>query len=99
MAGCEDSQELWTSSPPCQPFSCAGSQKGANDPRYLWPHFYRLANTRRPTLIVGEQVSGAVGHDWFDGVASDLEGIGYTCRAVDIPACSVNALIRLKLLH
>lgn len=91
IVGWEDTQEIWTGSPLCQPFSCAGRQEGANDERHLWPHFYRLANTRRPSLIVGEQVAGATGRDWFDGVATDLEGIGYACRAFDIAACSVNA--------
>jgi DNA (cytosine-5)-methyltransferase 1 len=91
IAGWEDSQELWTGSPPCQPFSRVGRKKGAHDARHLWPHFYRLADARRPSLIVGEQVAGAAGGDWFDGVASDLEGIGYACRAFNIAACSVNA--------
>lgn len=91
MAGWEDTKEIWTGSPPCQPFSCAGRQKGSHDSRHLWPHFYRLTNACRPSVVVGEQVAGAIGRDWFDRVASDLEGISYTCRALDIPACSVNA--------
>jgi DNA (cytosine-5)-methyltransferase 1 len=40
---------------------------------------------------MGEQVAGAAGYGWFDGVAADLEGEGYASRAVDIPACAVDA--------
>jgi len=43
---------------------------------------------------MGEQVAAAVGKDWLDGVSSDLEGIGYACGAVVVPACAVGALHR-----
>jgi DNA (cytosine-5)-methyltransferase 1 len=36
-------------------------------------------------------VSSAIGHGWLDGVFDDLEGEGYTCGAVVLPACSVGA--------
>jgi DNA (cytosine-5)-methyltransferase 1 len=40
---------------------------------------------------MGEQVAGAAGYGWLDGVRSDLESEGYAINGVDIPACSVNA--------
>jgi DNA (cytosine-5)-methyltransferase 1 len=40
---------------------------------------------------MGEQVAGAAGYGWLDGVRADLEREGYASRGVDIPACSVNA--------
>ena len=74
-----------------QPFSVAGKGIGTSDERHLWPHFFRLIKACRPAVVMGEQVAGKAGYGWFDGVRSDLEGEGYASRAVDIPACSVNA--------
>ncbi len=91
LAGWPDERPLWTASCPCQPFSVAGQGAGIDDPRHLWPDAFRLIRARRPALVVGEQVAGKAGYGWFDGVAADLESEGYTCRAVDIPACAVDA--------
>lgn len=91
LAGWPDDRPLWTGSCPCQPFSAAGKQLGTDDPRHLWPDFHRLIGSCRPAVVMGEQVAGAAGYDWFDGVRSDLESEGYQGRAVDIPACAVDA--------
>lgn len=91
LAGWPDTRSLWTASCPCQPFSQAGKQRGVADERHLWPDLFRLVRAVRPPVLVGEQVAGAAGYGWFDGVRADLEGEGYACRAVDIPACSVDA--------
>lgn len=91
LAGWADDRPLWTGSCPCQPFSVAGKGAGENDPRHLWPHFFRLIRACRPSVVMGEQVAGSAGYRWFDGVQSDLAGEDYACRAVDIPACAVNA--------
>ncbi len=91
LAGWPDERPLWTGSCPCQPFSVAGKGAGADDPRHLWPDFFRLIRARRPALVVGEQVAGKAGYGWFDGVAADLESENYAARAVDIPACAVDA--------
>lgn len=91
LAGWPDHRELWTGSPPCQPFSVAGKQRAQADERHLWPELFRLAGARRPPVFMGEQVAAAVGKDWLDGVFADLEGIGYACRAVVVPACAVDA--------
>ena len=91
LAGWPDDRPLWTGSCPCQPFSAAGKGLGTDDPRHLWPDFHRLISARRPPTIMGEQVAGAPGYGWFDGVRADLEGEGYASRAVDFPACSVDA--------
>src|SRR5690606_21100107 len=64
---------------------------GTDDPRHLWPDFHRLIRAYRPPVVMGEQVAGKAGYGWFDGVRSDLEGEGYSARAVDFPACSVDA--------
>ena len=91
LAGWPDDRELWTGSPPCQPFSVAGKGRAQDDERHLWPHLFRLASARRPVVFMGEQVAAAVGKNWLDGVFSDLEGIGYACGAVVVPACAVDA--------
>lgn len=91
LAGWPDDEPMWTGSCPCQPFSTAGKGAGTDDPRHLWPDFHRLISARRPPVIMGEQVAGAAGYGWFDGVSSDLESEGFASRTVDFPACSVDA--------
>jgi DNA (cytosine-5)-methyltransferase 1 len=91
LAGWEDEREVWTGSCPCQPLSCAGQQKGHADERHLWPAFYRLITERKPAIVFGEQVAGALGCEWFAGVRADLEDAGYACGAADLPAASVGA--------
>lgn len=96
LAGWADSRPIWTGSCPCQPFSAAGKGGGTDDPRHLWPDFLRLIGACRdaghgPPVIVGEQVSGAAGYGWFDGVRADLAAEGYASRAVDFPASAVDA--------
>jgi site-specific DNA-cytosine methylase len=75
---------------PCQPWSVAGKQAGARDPRHLWPEMLRLALVLRPRWVVVENVSGFVSLA-LDEVWSDLEGAGYAVGATVLPACGVNA--------
>lgn len=91
LAGWPDDRPIWTGSCPCQPFSVAGKGKGKDDDRHLWPVFHQLITECRPPVVMGEQVAGKAGYGWFDGVASDLEREGYASRAIDIPACAVDA--------
>ncbi len=91
LAGWADERPIWTGSCPCQPFSVAGKGAGTDDPRHLWPHFFRLIRACRPPVVMGEQVAGKAGYGWLDGVRADLEAEGYACEGVDIPACAVNA--------
>lgn len=91
LAGWPDDRPLWTGSCPCQPFSAAGKGGGVDDPRHLWPDLFRLIRARRPAVVVGEQVAGAPGYGWFDGVRADLAGEDFASRVVDIPACAVDA--------
>lgn len=90
-AGWPDDRPVWTGSCPCQSFSAAGKGAGFDDPRHLWPHFYRLIRECRPPVVFGEQVEAAIRFGWLDLVQTDLEGSGYAFGAVGFPAASVGA--------
>lgn len=75
---------------PCQPFSRAGKQLGAEDDRFLWPEMVRVIDEARPTWVCGENVAGIVGVE-LDRVLSDLDSIGYESETLVIPACAVDA--------
>ena len=75
---------------PCQPFSVAGKRNGANDDRYIRPEMLRIIREIRPRWVIAENVPGIV-RMALDTVLSDMEGQGYSCRAVIIPACAVDA--------
>lgn len=75
---------------PCQPFSVAGKQRGAEDDRHLWPEVYRLIKEIRPTWGIFENVAGHITMG-LDEVLSDLEAEGYAARPFVIPACGVDA--------
>lgn len=91
LAGWPDDRPVWTGSCPCQPFSSAGKQAGTDDPRHLWPAWFRLIRECRPHVVFGEQVEAAINHGWLDLVCDDLEREGYAVGAVGLPAASVGA--------
>ena len=63
---------------PCQPWSAAGQRKGKDDPRWLWPAFWRVAQESQVGWIflenVGRFVSGA--DSGLDLVLRDLSQAG-----------------------
>jgi len=75
---------------PCQPFSTAGKRRGAEDDRHLWPFVFAVVRRLRPAWCLFENVAGHVTLG-LDAVLACLEGEGYACRPVVVPACAVDA--------
>lgn len=64
--------------PPCQPFSIAGKQAGAEDPRNMWPDFVRCVLQTRPRAFVAENVPGILDRKFEafvnEAILAPLEG-------------------------
>ena len=76
---------------PCQPFSVAGKQKGAEDDRNLWPEMFRVIQEIRPAWVLGENVANIVNFVEFDNILADLEAAEYEVWPLIIPAVAVDA--------
>ena len=85
-----DTIDIITGGYPCQPFSVAGSQKGEQDPRHVWPEMFRLIKELKPTWVIGENVGGHIKLG-LDTVLENLESEGYSARTFSISASSVGA--------
>jgi len=85
-----DSIDIITGGYPCQPFSIAGLKKGVEDPRHLWPEYFRIIKELRPTWVIGENVSGHIKLG-LDAVQEDLESQGYSLRTFSVSASSIGA--------
>lgn len=62
---------------PCQPFSHAGKQLGADDDRNMWPATVDVIRLVRPTSVFLENVSGLVSSGYIFTVCDDLRAAGY----------------------
>lgn len=91
LAGISDDEPIWTGSCPCQPFSQPGKGMGEDDERHLWPDFRNLIGQCKPAIVFGEQVAGAAGREWLDGVSADLEALAYRFAAADLCAAGIGA--------
>jgi len=91
LAGWPIDRPIDSCSLPCQPWSCAGKQKGKDDERHIWPAFRQIISVLKPTTLVGEQVPAAIRLGWLDGIFDEMEDLGYACGAIVAPACSVGS--------
>lgn len=91
MAGWSEDREVWTGSCPCQPFSSAGSNRGTEDERHLWPTFSELIAECCPPTVFGEQVASKAGRSWLAGVFADLETMGYRRSGADLCGAGVGS--------
>ena len=82
--------DILTAGYPCQPFSHAGSRKGVEDERHLWPFIKDIIGILRPQFVLLENVRGHFGLG-FREVLSDLTSIGYDARWKLIRASEVGA--------
>ena len=75
---------------PCQPWSVAGSRKGTEDERWLWPHIFRLVREIRPRSIFLENVPGLL-HGGIEHVLGDLASVGFDAEWTSVRASDVGA--------
>lgn len=54
LAGVPDDADVWTGSCPCQGLSDAGRKLGFDDPRHLWPAWFRLICECRPPIVASQ---------------------------------------------
>ena len=90
LDGRDINADVITGGYPCQPFSVAGTKRGTDDPRHLWPEMLRLIESIRPRYVIAENVANHV-RMGLDQVLTDLGALGYACWPFVIPAASVQA--------
>ncbi len=64
----KDQIDIVHGGPPCQPFSIAGAQKGADDERNMWGEFSRAVNAIKPRVFIAENVPGILNPKFNDFV-------------------------------
>lgn len=77
-------------SPPCQPFSTAGTQKAEQDHRDRWPEMFRIVKDLMPTWVIVENVAGFTSLG-FTRTKINLESAGYRVQPYLIPAIAIGA--------
>jgi DNA (cytosine-5)-methyltransferase 1 len=86
--------DILTGGFPCQPFSNAGDQLGADDKRYLFPEMLRAIREIKPRWIVAENVRGIITkkfEELFASICASLEDEGYTFLPLLIPVSAIEA--------
>ena len=76
---------------PCQPFSVAGKQLGADDPRNMWPATIEAIRIVRPRYAFLENVPGLLTTRYFGRILGDLAESGFDARWKVVSAAEVGA--------
>jgi DNA (cytosine-5)-methyltransferase 1 len=76
---------------PCQPFSAAGSQLGADDPRNMWPATAQCIRLVQPQYALLENVPALINSGYFGRVLGDLAEMGFDARWGVFSACAAGA--------
>jgi DNA (cytosine-5)-methyltransferase 1 len=71
--------EIVIGSPPCQPFSVGGKQKGSQDKRDGFPIFIKAIEIIKPEIWLFENVRGLLykNFNYFTKIINHLESLGY----------------------
>lgn len=76
---------------PCQPFSVAGKQLAADDPRNKWPATIECIRLVRPRYCLLENVPGLISNGYIATVLGDLAACGYDARWRVLSAAELGA--------
>ncbi len=76
---------------PCQPFSSAGTKRGANDERNLWPETAAVIRIVRPRFLLLENSPALLTYAYFGNILGDLAALGYSIQWDCIPASVLGA--------
>jgi DNA (cytosine-5)-methyltransferase 1 len=82
--------DILTAGYPCQPFSQAGSRKGLNDERHIFPNILQGISILRPRIVILENVRGHLSLG-FKEVLEGLTSIGYDAKWQVVRASEVGA--------
>ncbi|MCK4302802.1 MAG: DNA cytosine methyltransferase [Candidatus Eisenbacteria sp.] len=89
-AGWRGAVDIITAGFPCQPWSCAGQQKGTEDDRWVWPDIARIIGEVEPGIVFLENVPGLIAGG-LGPVLGSLASLGFDAewgmfRASDVGA-------------
>lgn len=76
---------------PCQPHSMAGSRKGTDDDRWIWPAIADCIRRVGPGIVLLENVPGLRSSGGFAPVLTDLAALGFRIEWDSVRASDVGA--------
>jgi DNA (cytosine-5)-methyltransferase 1 len=76
---------------PCQPYSSAGEQHGAEDYRNLWPDTIRIIRETEVPWVLLENVTALLQFSYFGRILADLAESGFDTRYECVSAFDVGA--------